>query len=76
MSEYYYKPKPSYNCVQSCLDMRERILEERKTKYGKRVVKQIEGKIIVEKIKEDKVEEVKKKPKRKKKKNRNTTNSK
>jgi len=33
--------------------MKERIVEERKTKYGKRVVKQIKGRIIVEKIIED-----------------------
>ncbi len=45
--------------------MKERIVEERKTKYGKRIVKQIKGKIIVEKIKEKKVKDVKKKSKRK-----------
>lgn len=39
--------------------MNERIVEERKTKYGKRIVKQVNGKIIVEKIKE-KVETTKK----------------
>ncbi len=33
--------------------MKERIVEERKTKYGKRIVKQVNGKIIVEKIKEN-----------------------
>ena len=32
--------------------MNERTVEERKTKYGKRIVKQVNGKIIVEKIKE------------------------
>jgi len=36
------------------------------TKYGKRIVKQIEGKITIQKIREDKIEEDKKKPKRKK----------
>ena len=41
--------------------MKERIVEERKTKYGKRIVKQLKGKIIVEKIKEDKSKVVKKK---------------
>ncbi len=34
--------------------MKERFVEERKTKYGKRVVKQIKGKIIIQKIREDK----------------------
>ena len=41
--------------------MKERIVEERKTKYGKRIVKQLKGKIIVEKIKADKSKVVKKK---------------
>ena len=40
--------------------MKDRIVEERKTKYGKRIVKQVKGKIIVEKIKEDKEKVVKK----------------
>ena len=40
--------------------MKERVVEERKTKYGKRIVKQVKGKIIVEKIKEDKEKVVKK----------------
>ena len=40
--------------------MKERIVEERKTKYGRRIVKQVKGKIIVEKIKEDKEKVVKK----------------
>ena len=47
-------------------DMKERIVEERKTKYGKRIVKQIEGKIIIQKIRENKTKGDKKKPKRKK----------
>jgi len=47
-------------------DMKERIVEERNTKYGKRIVKQIEGKIIIQKIREDKIEEDKKVSKRKK----------
>ena len=46
--------------------MKERIVEERNTKHGKRIVKQIEGKIIIQKILEDKIEEDEKKPKRKK----------
>ncbi len=46
--------------------MKERIVEERKTKYGKRLVKQIEGKIIIKKIRESKIKEDEKKPKRKK----------
>ena len=46
--------------------MKERIVEERKTKYGKRIVKQIEGKIIIQKIREEKIQEDKKKSKRKK----------
>jgi len=46
--------------------MKERIVEERNTKYGKRIVKQIEGKIIIQKIREDKIKEDKKKSKRKK----------
>ncbi|MDH5701229.1 MAG: hypothetical protein OEZ12_00450 [Candidatus Bathyarchaeota archaeon] len=46
--------------------MKERIVEERNTKYGKRIVKQIEGKIIIQKIREDKIEEDKKVSKRKK----------
>ena len=44
--------------------MKERIVEERNTKYGKRIVKQIEGKIIIQKIREDKKKEDKKKSKR------------
>jgi len=47
-------------------DMKERIVEERNTRYGKRIVKQIEGKIIIQKIREDKKKEDKKKSKRKK----------
>ena len=39
--------------------MKDRIVEERKTKYGKRIVKQVKGKIIVEKDKEDKEKVVK-----------------
>ena len=46
--------------------MKERVVEERNTKYGKRIVKQIEGKIIIQKIREDKIEEDKKVSKRKK----------
>ena len=46
--------------------MKERIVEKRKTKYGKRIVKQIEGKIIIQKIREDEIKEDKKKSKRKK----------
>ena len=45
--------------------MKERIVEERNTKYGKRIVKQIEGKITIQKIREDKTKE-EKKSKRKK----------
>lgn len=41
--------------------MKERIVEERDTKYGKRVVKQIKGIIIIEKIREDRIEKGKKK---------------
>ena len=40
--------------------MKERIVEERNTKYGKRIVKQIKGKIIIQKIREDKAKEEKK----------------
>ena len=40
--------------------MKERIVEERNTKYGKRIVKQIEGKIMVQKIREDLAKEEKK----------------
>jgi hypothetical protein len=47
--------------------MKERIVEERETKYGKRVVKQIDGKIIVQKIREEKKKEVKSKGKKGKK---------
>jgi len=32
--------------------MKERIVEERKTKYGKRIVKHVKGKVIIEKKKE------------------------
>jgi len=46
--------------------MKERIVEERNTKYGKRIVKKIEGKIIIQKIREDKIKEDEKKSKRKK----------
>ena len=46
--------------------MKERVVEERNTKYGKRIVKQIEGKIIIQKIRENKTEKDKKKSKRKK----------
>ena len=46
--------------------MKERIVEERNTKYGKRIVKQIEGKIIIQKIREEEIKEDKKKSKRKK----------
>lgn len=46
--------------------MKERIVEERNTKYGKRIVKKIEGKIIIQKIREDKIREDEKKSKRKK----------
>ena len=48
--------------------MKERIVEERNTKYGKRIVKQFEGKIIIQKIQEGKVKKEKKKSKRKKRK--------
>lgn len=46
--------------------MKERIVEKRNTKYGKRIVKQIEGRIMIQKIQKDKIEEDKKKSKRKK----------
>ena len=46
--------------------MKERIVEERNTKYGKRVVKQIEGKIVIQKIRVDAIKEDKKTSKRKK----------
>ena len=46
--------------------MKERIVEERNTKYGKRIVKQIKGKIIIKKIREGEITEEKKKSKRKK----------
>jgi len=46
--------------------MKERVVEERNTKYGKRIVKQIEGKIIIQKIRENKTKKDKKKSKRKK----------
>ena len=46
--------------------MKERIVEERNTRYGKRIVKQIEGKIIIQKIREEEIKEDKKKSKRKK----------
>ena len=46
--------------------MKERVVEERNTKYGKRIVKQIEGKIMIHKIREDTIKEDKKKSKRKK----------
>ena len=45
--------------------MKERIVEERNTKYGKRIVKQIKGKIIIQKIREDKAKEEKKSKRRK-----------
>jgi len=47
--------------------MKERIVEKRNTKYGKRIVKQIKGRIVIQKIREDKIEEDEKKSKRKKK---------
>jgi hypothetical protein len=56
----------AYHQEWSRKDMKERIVEERNTKYGKRIVKQIEGKIIIQKIREDKTKEDKKKSKRKK----------
>ena len=56
----------AYHQKWSQKDMKERIVEERNTKYGKRIVKQIEGKIIIQKIREDKIKEDKKKSKRKK----------
>ena len=40
--------------------MKERIVEERKTKYGKRIVKQVKGKIVVEKVIGDAEKAVKK----------------
>jgi hypothetical protein len=43
--------------------MKERIVEKRKTTYGKRIVKKVKGKIIVEKIKETKKKTGKKKRK-------------
>ena len=46
--------------------MKERIVEERNTKYGKRVVKQIAGKIVIQKIQMDTIKEDKKTSKRKK----------
>jgi hypothetical protein len=45
--------------------MKERIVEKRNTKYGQRIVKHIKGKVIIQKIQKDKIEE-EKKPKRKK----------
>ena len=45
--------------------MKERIVEERNTKYGKRIVKQIEGKITIQKIREDKTKEEKKSTRKK-----------
>lgn len=45
--------------------MKERIVEERNTKYGKRVVKQIKGTILIQKIREDKIKKDKKEPKKK-----------
>jgi hypothetical protein len=47
--------------------MKERIVEKRNTKYGKRIVKQIKGRIMIQKIRKDKIEEDEKKSKRKKK---------
>jgi hypothetical protein len=46
--------------------MKERIVEKRNTKYGKRIVKQIKGRIMIQKIKKDEIKEDKKKSKRKK----------
>jgi hypothetical protein len=46
--------------------MKERIVEKRNTRYGKRIVKQIKGRIMIQKIRKDKIEEDKKKSKRKK----------
>ena len=40
--------------------MKERIVEERTTKYGRRIVKQIEGKIVIQKVQENKIKEDKK----------------
>jgi len=49
--------------------MRERIVEERPTKYGKRIVKQVNGKILIKKINEEtkKVKEKTKKSRSRKK---------
>jgi hypothetical protein len=52
--------------------MKERIVEERDTKYGKRVVKQIDGKIMIQKIIKEKEEKVKSKRTRKKRKKQST----
>ncbi len=46
--------------------MKERIVEERTTKYGRRVVKHVEGKVVIQKIQKKKIKENKKKSKRKK----------
>jgi hypothetical protein len=46
--------------------MKERIVEERITKYGKRVVKHADGKVVIQKIQKKKKREAKKKTKHKK----------
>ena len=35
------------------MELKERIVEERRTKYGKRIVKHVKGKVIIEKIKSE-----------------------
>jgi len=32
-------------------ELKERVVEERRTKYGKRIVKHVKGKVIIQKIK-------------------------
>ena len=46
--------------------MKERIIEERTTKYGKRIVKHVDGKVVIQKIQKKKKKEAEKKAKRKK----------
>ena len=58
---------PVYHHERSQKDMKERFVEERKTKYGKRIVKQIKGKIVIQKIREDKPKQ-EPKPRRKRRK--------
>jgi len=32
-------------------ELKERVVEERRTKYGKRIVKHVKGKVIIKKVK-------------------------